>query len=88
MFCFMKKVRLVLASPTHKKMRESLIFFPNLKKNVLHDHFDKGVKHDMKKIEISKKKLNEPKICMSLKIEFLGRGMVPDKNKMCSGKLS
>ena len=34
------------------------------------------------------KKLNEPKTCMSLKIEFLGRGRVPEKNKMCSGKLS
>ena len=32
LFCFMKKVRLVLASPTHKKMRESLIFFQTWKK--------------------------------------------------------
>ena len=42
--------------PQHiKKMRESLIFFPNLNKNFLHNHSGKEVKHDMKKLRFPKK---------------------------------
>ena len=54
LFCFMKKVRLVLASPTQKKW-EKVGFFSKPEKNVLHDHFGKGVKHDMKKLRFPKK---------------------------------
>ena len=52
----MKKVRLVLASPTHKKMRESLIFFQTWKKCSARSFWQRGqTRHE--KIEISKNKL-------------------------------
>ena len=87
-FCFALWKKSDWFLPLHNiKKWEKVWFFSKPEKNVLHDHFGKGVKHETKKL-IFQKKLNEPKTCMSLKIEFLGRGRVPEKNKMCSGKLS
>ena len=60
LFCFMKKVRLVLASPTHKKMRESLIFSKPEKKCSARSFWQRGqTRHE--KIEISKKNSMNPK---------------------------
>ena len=54
LFCFMKKSDWFLP-PNNIKKWEKVWFFSKHEKNVLHDHFGKGVKHDTKKLRFPKK---------------------------------
>ena len=53
-FAFWKKSNWFLP-PHNTKRSEKIWFFSKPEKNVLHDHFGKGVKHETKKSEVSKK---------------------------------
>ena len=80
-FCFALWKKSDWFLPLHNiKKWEKVWFFSKPEKNVLHDHFGKGVKHETKKLIFPKKKAQWTH-CMSLKIKFLGSGRVPEKKQ-------